>query len=604
MNGARRHLAIGLAIAVVCSLSGGLARAQSEGDGADRPGLTLNVGVYDVVNTLNPYEVCCAMDYEYLGLVYDTAFDWDRDDLSPAPAIVRSWTPNEDKTEWTLEIVEGATFHDGTPLTADDVAFSFNMVVENDIGIYKGYLPFDPTFTAVDETTVLWSSPEPTFAPELPPYMPIVPEHIWGELVDEGDRAATSQAIGEFPNEQAIGSGPFMLDEYRPGQFMRLQVNPDYWREAPAIDTVVFTFFQNSEAMVQALRSGEIDYANDLTPSLYRALEGEPDIALRAGVSGDWSSLAWNFGGQGDTATNDPTIRDTAFRQAVSMSIDRGEINDKVYLGTARANYSVLSPGQNAAWYREIPEELRFDYDPAAANALLDDAGYVDTDGDGIRNGVDGEDIDLELISVVGVKGSVDTGKLLRGYLSDIGIASSLQALSSPKVLELWERGDFDAYIWYWGGEPDPDYQLSAFTTEQCLVWADGCYSNPEYDELYELQRTQFDRAEREATVEAMQLMLAEEIPTMVLNHWTDLAAYRTDTFDPATWSPSPNNESGLLLFGTTNASYFSLRPLSDGNATSSGGGSWVWLAAVVALAVVGAAILIGRRRGVDEEEA
>ncbi|HVF07445.1 MAG TPA: ABC transporter substrate-binding protein [Actinomycetota bacterium] len=601
-----------VAVALSGALAGALALTGSAGaqdatDGATDEKLTLNVGIVDEINSLNPYgNICCVMDYEYISLVYDTAWDYDQDDLSAAPLIVEEWTPNADKTEWTLKIVDGATFHDGEPLTAVDVAFSFNLVIESKIGIYKGYLPFGPTFEATDETTVVWTSPKPTYAPDIPPYLPIVPEHIWGELIDEDDEAASQQAVREFANQEAIGSGPFTLAEYKPSQYMRLEVNRDYWGEVPAIDEVVFTFFQNAEAMVQALRSGEIDYAGDVSPSLYNSLEGEPDIELRSGDAAAWSSLAWNFGGQGESATADPTIRDTAFRQAVSMGVDRQEIIDKVYQGTADLGYSVLPPGRFASWHADIPEDLQFDYDPEAANAMLDQAGYVDSDGDGIRNGVDGENIDLEVLSIVGVKGSVDTGKLMRGYLTDLQIGSTLSAVSSPKALELWELGDFDAYIWYWGGdsEADPDFQLSVFTTDQCLVWADGCYTNPAYDELYELQRTQLDREDRVATVQEMQIMLAEEIPTMVLNYWNDLSAYRTDTFDPASWSASPDNEEGLYLFASTNASYFSLRPVTTQGEASSSGTSWVWIVGIAAVALLAGVILIARRKGADEEEA
>ena len=609
MGTMRRIGVLTLAIAVTGGLAlGGSALAQDSGDAASDEKVTLNVGLVLDLTSLNPYyRICCQMDYEYVGLVYDAAFEYDPDDLTAAPGLVQDWTPNADKTVWTLKVVEGATWHDGEPVTAEDVAFSFNLVADNRVPTYINYLPFDPTFEAIDDTTVVWRSKEPTFAPEVPAYIPVVPEHIWGDLVVEGDPEATKKALNEFENEEAIGSGPFMLDEYKRGQYLRLEANPDYWGEKPAsVDEVIFTYFQNQEALVQALKSGEVDYAWDLNPTLYNSLKGEPDIALRAGDGAEWSSLAWNFGGQTPKATNDPTIQDVAFRQAVATGIDRQEIVDKVYQGTSELGYSVLMPGRSGSWATEIPEDLRFDYDVDAANAMLDEAGYIDTDGDGIRNGAEGDDLDLELMVITDVKGSVDTGKLLEGYFSDMGIDSSLLTVNTGKAYDVWAIGNFDAYVWYWGGDADPDYQLSVFTTEQCLGWADGCYSNPEYDELYELQQTQLDRSDREATVDQMQLMLAEEIPTMVLAYWTNLSAYRTDKFDPSTWSPSPNNEAGVYLFGATDRSYFTLKPLGSASAatTSSSVPAWIWVAGVGALAVAGVAIMVARRRGPDEDEA
>jgi peptide/nickel transport system substrate-binding protein len=619
MRMTRKTVAIAISIAMVGGLAlSGNALAQDSSDAPTDEKVTLNVGLDSDVTSLNPYNLCCGPDYEYLGLVYDIAFDWSNEDLTAAPGFVQTWTPNEDSTEWTLTIPEGATWHDGEPVTAEDVVFSFQLVADNAMPFYKDYLPFEPTFEVVDDTTVLWKSKEPTFAPEVPAYIPIVPEHIWGEFVTEPPanatdaeideaHAATRKAVKEFGNEEAIGSGPFILDEYKKGAYMRLEANPDYWGPKPAsLDEIVYTFYSSQEAMVQALKSGEIDYAYGLNPSLYNSLKGQPNIALRAGDGGCWGNFAWNFGGQGPKATPDPTIHDIAFRQAVATGIDRQEIIDKVYQGTAAMGYSVLMPGRNGSWYTEIPPDLQFNYDVTAANTMLDEAGYTDTDGDGIRNGETGENLDLELLVITDVQGSVDTGKLLQGYLSDMQIDSFLTTVNTNKAYDLWAIGQYDAYVWDWCPDPDPDFMMSVFTTDQCLGWSDGCYSNPTYDELYDKQRTQLDRADREATIDEMQLMLAEELPTMVLNYWSDLSAYRTDKFDPSTWVRSPNNEAGVYLFGATLDSYFNLKPLSGAATSSSSPGlpAWIWIVGIGAVVVIGAGIVLSRRKGPDEDEA
>jgi peptide/nickel transport system substrate-binding protein len=604
----RKMGAIAISIAMVGGLAlSGNAMAQDSTDAPAAEKVVLNVGLDSDVTSLNPYNLCCGPDYEYLGLVYDISFDWDNDTLEAAPGMIQTWTPNADSTEWTLTIPDNATWQDGEPVTAEDVAFSFQLVADNAMPFYKDYLPFSPTFKVVDDTTILWKSKEPTFAPEIPAYIPIVPEHIWGEFVVPGDPEATRKAVKEFPNDEAIGSGPFKLAEYKKGQFMRLEANPDYWGPKPAsIDEIVYTFYGSQEAMVQALKSGEIDYAWNLNPSLYNSLKGEPNIALRAGDGGCWGNIGWNFGGQGELSNPDPTIQDVAFRQAVATGIDRQEIIDKVYQGTAAQGYSVLMPGRNGSWYSEIPTDLHFDYDVEGANTMLDVAGYTDTDGDGIRNGVDGENLNLDTMVITDVNGSVDTGKLLQGYFSDMGIDSILTTVNTNKAYDLWADGDFDVSVWDWCPDPDPDFMMSVFTTDQCLGWSDGCYSNPAYDELYKKQQTQLVRADREATIDEMQLMLAEEIPTMVLNYWSDLSAYRTDKFDPSTWVRSPNNDAGVYLFGAAYGSYFNLKPLAGASTDSASPGlpAWIWVAGAAALVVIGGGIMLARRKGPDEDEA
>ena len=606
MKRAGRTVIVALVLGAIAALalSSGAVAQDTSGTPATEQKVTLNVGVDSDVTSLNPYNLCCGPDYEYLSLVYDIAFSFDNETLAAAPRLVKTWTPNEDSTEWTMEIESGATWHDGQPVTAEDVAFSFSLVADNGMPFYKDYLPFNPTFEVIDDTHVLWTAEEPTFAPNVPAYIPIVPEHIWGEFVTD-DPVETKKAVKVFANDEPIGSGPFMVSEYKKGQFIRLEKNPDYWGGQPAsIDEVVFTVFGNQETMTQALKAGEIDYAWGLKPGLFNSLEGEPNIATRAGDGGCWGNIAWNFGGQGPKATADPTIHDTAFRQAVSLAIDRQEIVEKVYQGTASTGYSILMPGSNGSWVTEIPEELQFNYDPAAANAMLDEAGYTDTDGDGVRNGTNGENLNLELLVISDVTGSVDTGKLLEGYLADVQIDSFQTTVDTNKAYDLWYTGEWDAYVWDWCPDPDPDFMLSVFTTAQCLGWSDGCYSNPEFDRLYELQQTQLDRAERKETIDQMQLMIAEEIPTMVLNYWSDLSAYRTDKFDPASWVPSPNNEVGLYLFGWTNDTYMNLRLVSDAPTETSSPGvpAWIWIAAVAAIVVVIGGVMMARRRGSEDE--
>jgi peptide/nickel transport system substrate-binding protein len=583
--------------------------------------VVFDVGVDSDITSLNPFNLCCGPDYEVMSLIYDTAWQYDTDTLKAAPGFIESWEHSEDYMDWTLHTVSGASFSDGEPATAEDLAFSFALIADYQMPFFKDYFPFKPTFEVVDDTTVIWHSTEPTFAPEVPAYAPVLPQHIWEPLLPAGDPSdpevakEARKAVKEFENEEAIGSGAFTLEEYSDGQFIHLVKSDSFWGTEPAsITEVIFHVYGNQEAMVQSLKSGELDFAEGLNPTLFNSLEGEPNIGTHVGDGGCWGNIAWNFGGQKEAGgstedTADPVIHELAFRQAVARSIDRQEIVDKVYQGTSVVAYSILMPGTNGSWVADIPEELQFNYDPEAAKAQLDDAGIVDNDGDGIRE-YEGENINLELLTITDVAGSVDTGKFIQGYLKDIGIDSFFTTVNTNKAYDLWYTGEWDAYVWDWCPDPDPDFMLSVFTTDQCLGWSDGCYSNPEYDRLYDLQQTQLDRTEREATIDQMQEMVAEELPTMVLNYWSDLQAFRTDTFDPSTYVPSPTGDLGLYLFGWSNDSYFNLKLVGqdDGSTTDGGddGGAiptWVWIAVGGGVPLAALVIFLTRRR-TDEDEA
>lgn len=587
----------------------GPALAQSPGadEDAQSPAadekLTLRIGVNSDITGLNPFNVCCGPDYEYLTLVYDQGITFAAKDLSPAPGLVTEWTPNEDSTVWTLKVRDDAVWHDGQPVTAEDVAFTYAFVADNSMPFFKDYVPFSPKFEVVDDTTVLWKAEEPTFAPNIPPYIPILPKHIWEQFTEASDDPVeVKKAAKEFQNEEAIGSGPFKLAEWKKGQFIRFEANPDYWGGAPKIDEVVFQIFGNAEAMVQALKSGEIDFADSVLPNLWKSLQGDPNIETHLADGGCWGNIAFNFGGQGGKETANPEIQDLAVRQASVHAIDKQEIVDKVYLGTSVVGDSILMPGQNGYWYHEIPEDQRLEYDPDLAGQMLEDAGYVDSDNDGIRETPDGDPMVWEVMVIPDVDGSVDTGKLLKGYWADVGIGTEFITVGTNKAYDLWFTGEWDVYVWDWCPDPDPDFMLSVFTTDQCLGWSDGCYSDPKVDEMYEEQRRTLDRAERKAIVDEMQEYINQQAVTPVLNYWGDLQAYRTDRFTGYVKKPAVDN--GLLLFSWDGkASYLNIRPITGASeAAGAGLPAWIWIAIAGGIVVViGIVALLRRGRGEEE---
>jgi len=162
-----------------------------------------------------------------------------------------------------------------------------------------------------------------------------------------------------------------------------------------------------------------------------------------------------------------------------------------------------------------------------------------------------------------------------------------------------WYSGDFDAYVWGWGGDPDPNFILSIFETSQCLGWSDGCYSNPTYDKMFAHQSTLLDHTARVAYIQKMQQYLYDQIPEIVLNYPDYLQAYRSDRFTG--WKPEPTN-GGTYLFGWGNQ-YQGLQPLAAAESGSSSGIPtvlWVVLG-LVAIAVI-AFVALSRRRRAEEE--
>ncbi len=576
--------------------------ASGDSGSASTGKVVFTIGTDSDVTSLNPYKLCCGPDYVYLHLIYDLGIAFNKADLTPAPELITSWTPDESSMNWTLKVRTDATWHDGTPVTADDIAFSFSLVADNQMPFYKDYLPFSPTFEVKDPETIIWHSTQPTFAPDVPPYIPIVPKSVWGKFVVPGDAKATRKAVREFPNDDPLGSGPFTLTEYKKGQFLRFDTYPDYWGGQPkAIQEIVLRVFSSQEGMAQALKSGEIDFAEGMKPNLFNSVKNQPGIGGNVATSGCWTNLAWNFGGQGPQSNPNAAIQDVKFRQAMSQAINRDDVVKKVFSGEATPGTSILLPNPNGRWVADIPENLRFDYDPQAAMQTLDAAGYVDTDGNGIRNAKGGgPDINLNLLVITDVDGSVETGQLVQGWFKDVGIQSHFTTVNTNKAYDLWYTGEWDAYLWDWCPDPDPDFMLSVFTTDQCLGWSDGCYSNKAYDKLYDMQRTQLDPNDRKQTIDKMQLMVAQEIPTMVIANEPDLQAFRSDRWTG--WVREPDVEGGLYMWGWTNDQFFNLTRVGSEETSSPGLSGWVWVTAVSAAGIVLAGVLVFRRRHREEE--
>jgi peptide/nickel transport system substrate-binding protein len=592
---------VGAAVAALtCFALSGSALAQTSSapsasaSGTSSGKVVFRVGVPGDMISPNPLLATNGDDYETLFNIYDMLFNFNPKDLTPSPGLATACDPSTDYMTWTCTIRSGVTWSDGTPLTAEDIAFTYRFIETTDQNeVFTSYLPYSPTFSAPNATTLIWKSPKPTFAPTIPPWVPILPEHVWKQF--EGD----GKAARAFSNVPAVGSGPFVLTSWNQGQGWTEEANKNYWGGAPTIDEIQYKVFDSQEAMVQALRSGQVDFVDNLNPTLFNSLEGVPNIGLVKATASTFSNLAFNFGGQGPDATNNPVLQDVKVRQAIAMAVNKQRIVDKVWQGDAQVG-SVITLPSRPQWFYTPPNLDSQSYDPAAANALLDQAGYAQKDGNGIRLDKNGNPIVLNIITLPEETGSVDSGKLIAADLEQVGIGVHLQSMSDKQVTNSnWATGDFDAYVWGWGGDPDPNFILSIFITSQCLGWSDGCYSNPTYDKMYEHQSKILDHTQRAAYINKMQQLIFDQVPEIVLNYPNYLQAYRTDTFTG--YKPEPT-DGGTYLFGWGNQ-YQGLRPLAAADSSSSTGiPSWVWVVGGVAVIAVIAFVALSRRRREEEE--
>ena len=584
----------GLLIAVMIASA---AYAQTATPASSSSGdVVLRVGVIADLDTDNVFAVSAGSDYTVATSEYDMLLSFSSKDLTAAPGLATGCDHNTDYTTWTCHIRPDLKWSDGQPLTSEDIAFTYRFVIDNKIPQYRSYFPSDPTFETPDPTTFIWKAKAPTFAPEMPPWVYIVPEHIWAPY--DGKDLKTIRDVSQTPG---VGSGPFILSSWTPGQSFVMTRNPYYWGPTPSLDRIEYNVYTNQEAMIQALKNGEIDAIDGLQPSLINSVQNSPNVALQKVVSDWWLNLAFNFGGQpGSTYTPLPALHDLTVRKAIEMAIDKNAIVQKVYQGAATPGDTIVRPA-SAYWHLDIPADKEFQYNPTAAKQMLDDAGYVDTNGDGIREDPNtGQPLEMRIPASTDTTGAEEAGELIVGYLKQIGIKADLLPATDAKMNDYWGSGNFDAYIWYWSGDPDPNYQLFVFTSDQCGAWSDGCWQDAHFDKLYEEQHTEMDQTKRQTIVKQAQQYEYDQVPGVVLAYPNWLEAYRTDRFTGWVGQPGPD---GYLLPTYNYDTWLYLHPIGETSSSGSSGiPGWVWLiAAVVIVGIVVVAMRRGRKIEPDE---
>jgi peptide/nickel transport system substrate-binding protein len=602
----------GLAAATLVAL---LALAAAPGVTAqEQPAqkLSFTVGIVNDVDSLNPFIGILAESYEVYQLMYDYLVGSSAKDFSPVPGLAESWEVSEDELTWTFKIREGVKWSDGRPVTARDAAYSFNRVMKGTFEQtnYGNYVTNIAEVKATDDATLVMTTKEPS-PTMLRLAVPILPEHIWKEIDDK--------EVSTFDNEKdAVGSGPFKLEEHSTGQFVRLSANKSYWGGAPKIDEVVFRVFNNADAMIQALRKGEIDFADELDAAPFNSLKDVEGITAVAADYSGFNELGFNTGAALDTGEpigdGHPALKDKRVRQAIARAIDKQALVQRVLGGYGTAGAGVIPAlYQNLTFKPGNGEALTFDL--AEANRLLDEAGYRDTDGDKVRempNG--GRPLRFRLHGRQESSNSQQAVPFFQGWLRDIGIATDVKIVEENRLNELIAQGEFDLFEYGWVVEPDPDYQLSTFTcasrsyksgNDITANLSDSFYCNPEYDKLYEQQKVTIDPARRAEIVKQMQRILYVDAPYVVTYYYDELQAYRSDRFTGFVPQPDPG---GVLLFSYGTFSYRNITtPQAAAAAGDDGGGSSLPLilvgGAVAVLGAAGVLFALRRRSSMDERE-
>ena len=583
---------------VLVGLVAAVAQGQEEGGGDDGKQVVFDVGDPQGIDSMSPLIGVTVAAYEAWNIQYATLTDKAAKDFSVIPGLAESWEGSEDGLTWTYKLRPNMKWSDGKPLTAEDIAWTVNTSREEE---WFNHFAVTQNLTAkaIDDTTVEITSSVPD--PKLPVMdVYILPKHIWGKM--------SADERAKYEGTDGVGSGPFTLDEFKKGQFARF--NPNFWGGKPAVDKVVLRKFNNPDAMVAALKTGELDAAEDIPSSGFHELEDDPNIVTVEGYQGAMGEIAIN-GGDGLKKPH-PALLDPKVREAIGHAIDRETIVDRALEGLATPSQT-LSVSPDPKWTPDIADGELPAFDLDRANAILDEAGYKDTDGDGIREMPDGgEPLNFKYMVRSDSVNAQPIAEFFTGWLKEIGIGTTRKVVDDSQLTEIIGKGDYDMFFWGWTPFVDPDTMLSYFTCDQIAsdpedptnYYNDANYCDPGYDKLYKQQKVELDPQKRLDIVHEMLERQAKWGVYFTLYTEPDTQAYVKDRFEG--WVKQPA-ETGPVLYSNTSPTYAQLEPVS---ATASGGdddgggsGAIIAIAVVAVLAVGLGAFLLGRRRTADERE-
>jgi peptide/nickel transport system substrate-binding protein len=481
-------------------------------------------------DTLNPAYAFLSESYYVFDLIFNTLTKEDATGKFVGD-LATDWKVSDDGLTWTFTLPDNLKFHDGSPATAEDMAWSIKAVIDNPEGwaTTATYVAGFKDVTAPDAKTVqiTLENPISNMLFRLSALY-LLPRKVFEQF-------KTAEELQNFTNEQAIGTGPFKLKTFDKDKgVVILDANPDYFSEPPKIDQVIFQTFDNQDAMVQALRVGEIDALVELPTTALEALKSTAEIKIVQRPSRALDELIINSvpADHDPKPTRNPVLEDPQVRLAIAHAINKQDLVDIALQGLGQPGDTIIAPAMGGGFWHN-PNITDAPFDLEKANQILEEAGYV-KGADGVRAKGDAR-LDLRLQYPADSITAPRVADLLTGWFKEAGIKTKPEAVDPDSLTAACcPVGDYDLILWGWGGaDADPDFNLSIMLSTQFAEggWNDSGYSNPKYDELYAKQQQTLDDKERQKIVWEMQEIIFNDRPYIVYWYPDSLQAYRSDRF-------------------------------------------------------------------------
>lgn len=472
-------------------------------------------------------------------------------DLTIKPGLAEHWSSSQDGLVWTFSLRPGLRWSDGQPFTADDVVFTFQNLVFNDAVPNSSRDIFTiegqpVNVEAVDPLTVRVTLVR-RFAPFLRAMgQAILPRHVLLSAVKAGKFSFTWGI--NTPPDQVVGTGPFILESYHPGQSVTLKRNPYYWKKTadaaplPYLDRVVYLIVPSMDVELLKFMEGSIDAygLRGMDYPLLKPLEKERGFRIYdQGPDMGASFVVFNQNQGVHEKTGKPFVepyksvwfRDVRFRRAIAHAVDKARIIDVVKNGLGYPQYSPESPAVGFFYNDHV---RHYDYDLAAARALLTEAGFTDRNSDGVIEDSAGNPVVFNLLTNADNTERVDIAGIIRHDLESLGIKVNLQQVEfNTLVSRLTSTFEWDAIVLGLTGSIDPHFGQNVWLSSgQLHMWSPRQKTpatewERRVDDLFAAGVQEMDESKRKVIYDEFQAIIADQVPLVYTALGARLTAVR-----------------------------------------------------------------------------
>jgi len=487
--------------------------APASGEGVNFNAEITLVAQGDLKST-NPLLASSVVDFDYQGLTSFGlfGFDWNLEKYAVADSVV-SWQTSKDRLVDKVVLRDDLTWSDGTPITAHDVAFTFQAIMTDQVIIPAVRQGTDQIkwVQAYDDQTVVYFHKEALATNDGNMNFAILPQHIYEKTIPKDPTMTRSQQHSRLEDHPVVG-GAYTLAKRVRGQEFVLQRRDDYYRHAgkqvrekPYFKTVRFKVIEDRNTALLALKSGKLDSLMLIAEQWHGQTDGDDFYKYNTKASGlEWTSFhfCWNV--------KTPYFEDRRVRQAMSYAMDYKELLNTILYGVDQPCRGTFHP---TSWMfpKNGPQPYHQDLDKA--EQLLDAAGWTDSDGDGIRDKlIGGRRVPFEFaLLVANYEDRVKIATLMKECLDSIGVVCNVKPTEFTVLMQLQRDHKFQAAFAGWGTGADPDTGTNIWVTGEGRNY--GGYSNPRVDELFKQARHEFDRDKRAALYGEIHNLLWEDQP-------------------------------------------------------------------------------------------